>query len=63
MIFRIALLLIVSFLGALAYEARHDLAPKELVRCAARKTVTIFVWCAATYGVLQLVTWLFIEPA
>ena len=61
MIFRVSILLVVSFLGALAYEARQDLPPKELVRTAVRKAVTIFIWCAVTYGVLELVTWLFIQ--
>ena len=62
MIFRLVLLVLVSFLGALAYCARTEQEPAKLARVALHKTVIITLWVVGPFLVMLLIERMWIDP-
>ncbi|PIE23904.1 MAG: hypothetical protein CSA62_05795 [Planctomycetota bacterium] len=62
MIFRLVLLLLVSFLGALAYCARMEREPHRLARIALQKTAIIALWVIGPFVVMLLIERMWIDP-
>lgn len=62
MIFRLVLLAVVSFLGALAYCARHEREPQRLLRLALHKTWVVSLWVIGPFFLMLLIERMWIDP-
>ncbi len=61
MIFRLALLLLVTYLGALAYCSRHEREIGVLFVLAFRKTLSVCLWVILPYFAMMGVEALWID--
>ena len=61
MIFRVSVLLLVVFLGSVAYNSKQRLEPKALLRLAARQSLVLSVWVLAGYAAMTLIEMLWIN--
>ncbi|MCB9880336.1 MAG: hypothetical protein H6834_00985 [Planctomycetes bacterium] len=61
LLFRIVLLLAVSFAGCIVFYARRDLEPAALVRKAGIRALVVSLYVAIAYGGMALVTHFFID--
>jgi hypothetical protein len=61
-IFRLILLFVVCFLGALAYCARHEREPGQLLRLALHKSVVVALWVIGPFFVMLLIERMWIDP-
>ncbi|MFQ5505051.1 MAG: hypothetical protein ACE5F1_09685 [Planctomycetota bacterium] len=55
MAFRIAMLLLVTFLGSIVYYSRKESEPLPLLKVAFRRTLILFFWAAVTLGIFTAV--------
>lgn len=60
-IFRLVLLMIVAYLGAVVFYSRRDLEPKPLLALAAGRAVVVSAWTVGAFVFMSIVEWAFIN--
>ena len=61
MIFRLSVLVLVVFLGSVAYNSRLRLEPKALLRLAAQQSLLLTVWVIAGVAAISIIEILWIN--
>jgi hypothetical protein len=61
MIFRLLLLLVVGYLGCVAFYSRVESEPLPLLRLAGKKTVILSLWVVGAFGLMTLIESLWIN--
>ena len=61
MIFRLLLLLVVGYLGCVAFYSRVESEPVPLLKLAGKKTLILTLWVVAAFGLMTLVESLWIN--
>jgi len=62
MIFRLLMLLVVGYLGCIAFYSRVESKPKPLLRLAGKKTLVLTLWVSGAFGLMTLIETLWINP-
>ena len=61
MIFRLVLLWVVSWLGAIVFYSRRDFEPRKLLLFAAWRAVVICLWTTGAFLAMTAVQWALVD--
>lgn len=60
-VFRLVLLFVVSYLGAVVFYSRREFAPRALLTLCVRRSGVVCLWTLGAFFVMTLVEWAFIN--
>lgn len=60
-VFRLALLYLVSYVGSVVYYSRKDLEPRRLLTYCLGRALVVTLWTIAAFAVMTLLSWAFID--